>query len=206
MSLRSLCTSLLFAAASLVAQPLHADELADIEKLYHEGKVNDALALADATIAAQPRAAQVRFLKGVMLIEQKREDEALKVFTALTQDYPELADPYNNLAVLYAAKGQLPNALVALQNALRNEPEHRLARENLGDLYLMLAQQAWAAAQARSKGDDAEMVRKLRLAGEILPASAASAPTRVLKPRTSPTTPVGSPFRRSQGLDSISGR
>jgi len=199
MSLRSLWTMLVFAAACLATLPLRADELVDIEELYHDGKVNEALALADATIAAQPRAAQVRFLKGVMLIEQKREDEALQVFIALTQDYPELADPYNNLGVLYASKGHLQNALVALHSALRNEPEHRLAQENLGDLYLLLAQQAWAAAQARSKGDDAELVRKLRLASEILPVSV---PTRVLKPRSTPPTPVGSPFRRTQGLDS----
>lgn len=199
MSPRFPWTLLVLLAACLAAPPLRADELADIEKLYHDGKVSEALALADATLAEQPRAAQVRFLKGVMLIEQKRDDEALKVFTALTQDYPELADPYNNLAVLYASKGQLQNALVALQSALRNEPEHRLAQENLGDLYLVLAQRAWAAAQARSKGDDAELVRKLRLAKEILPAGS---PTPVLKPRSKPATPVGSPFRRSQGLDS----
>ena len=203
MSLRSLWIMLVLAAAGLAALPVRADELADIEKLYHDGKVAEALALADATISAQPRSAQVRFLKGMMLIEQQRVDEALPVFIALTQDYPELPDPFNNLGVLYASKGQWQNALGALQSALRNDPEHRLALENLGDLYLVLAQQSWAAAQARSKGDDAELARKLRLAGEILPAAT---PVRVLRPRTAPPVQLGSPFRRSQGLDSTGGR
>ena len=122
MPLRTFWTSLVLAAACLAAPPSRADEAADIEKLYHDGKVAEALAQADAAIAAQPRAANLRFLKGVMLIEQKRDDEALQVFAALTQDYPELPDPYNNLAVLYASRGQLHNALAALQNALRNDP------------------------------------------------------------------------------------
>lgn len=200
---RSLWTMLVFAAACLAAAPLRADELTDIEKLYHEGKVSEALLKADAAIAAQPRAAPVRFLKGVMLLEQKREDEAAQVFTALTQDYPELPDPYNNLAVIYASKGQLQNALAALQTALRNDPEHRVANDNLGDVHLLLAQQAWAKAQALSKGDDVAIARKLRLAQEILPAAA---PVRVLKPKAAPPPTAAPPLLRSQGLDSSAGR
>lgn len=203
MPLRSLWTLLVFAAACLAAPPLRADEATDIEKLYHDGKVAEALAQADAAIAAQPRAANLRFLKGVMLIEQKRDDEALQVFTALTQDYPELPDPYNNLAVLYASRGQLHSALNALQSALRNDPTHRAAQENLGDIYLVLAEQAWRAAQAESKGDDAGLVRKLRLAREILPDSE---PAPVLKPRRAPPPSSKSPLLRSQGLDSNSNR
>ena len=127
------------AAACLAALPLRADELLDIDKLYRAGDVQQALRKADEAIAAQPRAAQVRFLKGVMLADLKRNAQAIEVFAALTQDFPELPDPYNNLAVLYAAEGQLQNALVALQTALRNDPAHRAARENLGDVYLALA-------------------------------------------------------------------
>ncbi len=163
----------MLAAACLVWQPLRADELQDIEKLYRAGEVQQALRRADEAIAAQPRAAQMRFLKGVMLAELKRNAQAMEVFIALTQDYPELPDPYNNLAVLYAADGQLPNALAALQTALRNDPSHRAARENLGDVHLALAIQAWSAAQAGAKGDDAGLRRKLQLAREIqaLPAT-----------------------------------
>jgi len=167
MSLRSPWLPACVAAACQVAFALHANELQDIEKLYRAGEVQQALRKADEAIAAQPRDARVRFLKGVMLAEQKRPAQAIEVFTALTQDYPELPDPYNNLAVLYAAEGQLQNALTALQTALRNDPRHRAAQENLGDVYLALAVQAWTAAQAGSKGDDAGLRRKLKLAHEI---------------------------------------
>lgn len=204
MSLRSLWSLLVFVAACMAALSCRAGDVEDVDKLYRSGKVEEALAKADAAIAAEPRAAQMRFLKGVMLTESKREDEALQVFVALTQDYPELADPYNNLAVIYASKGQLQNALAALHGALRNDPKHRAARENLGDLYLVLAQQAWVEARAESKGDDAELARKLRLAQDILPGAAPPAPR---KPETAkPLPPTVSPLRRSQGLDSAAGR
>lgn len=197
MSLRSLWLVLVFVAACAAALPAHADEVDDVDKLYRSGKVEEALARADAVIATEPRAAQMRFLKGVMLTELKRQDEALQVFIALTQDYPELADPYNNLAVIYASKGQFSNALAALQSALRNDPKHRAARENLGDVYLALAQQAWGDARAQSKGDDAELARKLRLAQDILPGVAVPPPRR---PEVSkPLPPTVSPLRRSPG-------
>jgi Flp pilus assembly protein TadD len=167
MSTRTPWTALVLAAACLAAPVLRADEVKDIEKLYRTGDVQQALRKADEAIALQPRAAQIRFLKGVMLSDLKRNAQAIEIFTALTQDFPELPDPYNNLAVLYAAEGQLQNALVALQAALRNDPAHRAARENLGDVHLALAVQAWTAAQAGAKGDDAGLQRKLQLAREI---------------------------------------
>jgi tetratricopeptide (TPR) repeat protein len=167
MSIRSPWTALLVAVAMLATMPLRADELQDIDKMYRAGDVQQALRKADEAIAAQPRAAQIRFLKGVMLSDLKRHAEAIEVFAALTQDFPELPDPYNNLAVLYAGEGQLQNALTALQTALRNDPTHRAARENLGDVHLALAMQAWTAALVGSKGDDAGLQRKLKLAREI---------------------------------------
>jgi tetratricopeptide (TPR) repeat protein len=131
MSIRSLWNAMVLATACAASAPLHADEYADIERLYRAGDLQQALRRADAAIAEQPRAAQVRFLKGVMLADLQLDSQAIEVFTALTQDFPELPDPYNNLAVLYAADGQLHRALVALQTALRNDPNHRAAREKL---------------------------------------------------------------------------
>lgn len=178
MSTRASWTALVLAASCLGSAPLSADEVQDIEKLYRAGDVQQALRKADEAIAVQPRAAQVRFLKGVMLTDLKRNAQAIEVFTLLTQDFPELPDPYNNLAVLHAAEGQLHSALVALQAALRNDPAHRAARENLGDVYLALAVQAWAAAQAGVKGDDAGLRRKLQLAREIQALPLPPAPPR----------------------------
>jgi Flp pilus assembly protein TadD len=175
---RLLCGALYLAAVCLWPTAVLADDLQDIDQLFRTGDAEQALRQADAAIAKQPRAAQIRFLKGVMLTDLKREAEARQVFVALTEDFPELPDPYNNLAVLYAASGELQKALNALNQALRNDPTHRAARENLGDVHLALAIQAWSAAQASSSGDDAELRRKLRLAREIAPQPAIPAPAK----------------------------
>jgi Flp pilus assembly protein TadD len=174
MSFRLLCGTLCLAGLCLWPMQARADDLQDIERLYRSGDSQQALRRADDAIAKQPRAAQIRFLKGVMLAELKRQDEAVQVFVALTEDFPELPDPYNNLAVIYAGRGDLQGALYALNQALRNDPTHRAARENLGDVHLALAVQAWSAASATSKGNDAALQRKLRLAREIQPPAPAA--------------------------------
>ncbi|MEO7851593.1 MAG: tetratricopeptide repeat protein [Rubrivivax sp.] len=166
-------------ALGLLCPAAWADEVQDIERLLRSGQAEQALTQVDAAIAQQPRAAALRFLKGVVLSDLNRPGQAIEVFVLLTQDFPELPDPYNNLAVLYAAEGRLDLALTALQQALRNDPQHLAARENLGDVHLALAVQAWDAARAqgaaitpstRTPGnvDNAALLRKLRLARQIL--------------------------------------
>lgn len=169
MILRNLCLNFALCLLAVFAASAWADDTSDIEQLYRAGQVEQALQKADAVIATQPRAAPVRFLKGVMLSDLNRNEQAIDMFLALTQDFPELPDPYNNLAVLYAGQGQLEPALQALQSALRNDPKHLAARENLGDVYLALALQAWAAAELTAIPDNVELKRKLRLAREIMP-------------------------------------
>ncbi len=156
-----------------------ADATQDIERSLQSGQAEQALTQADAVIAANPRAAPARFLKGVILTDLGRTDQAIEVFVALTRDFPELPDPYNNLAVLYAAQGRLEPALAALQQALRNDPQHLAARENLGDVYLALAVQAWDMADTQARlADGAELKRKLRLARQIIAAPGTGAAKR----------------------------
>ena len=57
----------------------------------------------------------------------------------MSLEFPELPDPFNNLALLHARAQRLDEARVALETALRNDPGHRTARANLGQVYLMLA-------------------------------------------------------------------
>jgi tetratricopeptide (TPR) repeat protein len=156
----------------------------DIERLLQSGQAEKALAQVDAAVAQQPRAAALRFLKGVVLSDLNRPGQAMDVFVLLTQDFPELPDPYNNLAVLYAAEGRLELALAALQQALRNDPQHLAARANLGDVYLALALQAWDAARAQGAAippgtktpENAVLERKLRLARQIVAVPATATP------------------------------
>lgn len=167
--LRALKLVLLVLTLGVCVLPAHADELADIQRLQVMGDASAALQQADKALLAKPRDAQLRFVRGVLLVELKRDDEALEVFQRMNEDFPELPDPLNNIAVLHAAKGRLEPARVALDGALRNDPHHRAARENLADVYVRLAVQLWAELAA-SAPSNAGLTRKLRLARELLQA------------------------------------
>jgi len=75
-------------AGTTLAAP--ADDLREAQKLYGQGKVQPAMDKVEAFLRAQPRDPQGRFLKGLLLTEEKKVPEAIQVFTGLTEDYPEL--------------------------------------------------------------------------------------------------------------------
>ena len=123
-----------------------ADEFSDAERLLKQGQSSEALEKVDSYIAGRPKEARGRFLKGLILIEMGQPTEAMAVFSALSEDYPELPEPYNNLAVVYAQQKQYEKARTALEMAIRTDPGYALARENLGDVYARLASQAYDQA------------------------------------------------------------
>ena len=139
----ALLTGTLLLCASLGA---HADDIEDANKLFKQGHHSQAMDKIDAYLVNKPRDAQARFLKGLILTEQNKTAEAIKIFTALTEDYPELPEPYNNLAVLYAGQGQYDKAKQALEMAIRTHPSYATAHENLGDIYAKMASQAYDRA------------------------------------------------------------
>lgn len=118
----------------------------EISALMKAGQSDEALRRADARLKENPRDAQVRFMRGVILAEQGKTVEAALVFEALTQEFPELPEPYNNLAAIHAAQGRYDSALRLLQQALAAQPNYVTAYENLGDLYLSMAEQAYGKA------------------------------------------------------------
>nr|WP_198980224.1 tetratricopeptide repeat protein [Herbaspirillum sp. ASV7] len=136
----------LLAMSALPAGVAHASEMSDINKLMRTGQYAEALTRTDAILAKHPRDAQLRFTKGLILAEQNRSAEAIAVFAKLTEDFPDLPEPYNNLAVLYAADGQYDKARAALDMAMRTNPTYATALENLGDVYAKLASQAYDKA------------------------------------------------------------
>src|SRR5690349_881383 len=134
-----------------VAFAAPADDLREAQRLYTQGKQAPALEKVDAFLKAQPRDPQGRFLKGLILTEQKKTAEAIQVFTGLTEDFPELPEPYNNLAVLYASQGNYDKAKSALELAIHTHPSYATAHENLGDIYAQLASRAYDRAPQPDK-------------------------------------------------------
>jgi tetratricopeptide (TPR) repeat protein len=139
--------------AALFAAPAFADEMADVTKLVRAGQYAEALKRADAFLGKNPRDAQMRFLKGVILTEQNRSAEAISIFLKLTEDFPSLPEPHNNLAVLYAANGQYDKARASLDAAIRTNPTYATAYENLGDVHAKLASQAYDKALQLDSGN-----------------------------------------------------
>ena len=169
------------AAVLLAAAPAFADELEDATKLLKAGQPQQALERVNRALAAKPRDPQARFLKGLILTEQGNTKDAIDIFTRLTQDYPDLPEPYNNLAVIYASQGQYDKARVALEQSIRTHPSYATAYENLGDVYAKLASQAYGKA-LQFDSSNAGAQNKLSLVRELVGGSAKPAVVAVQKP------------------------
>ncbi len=181
-----------FVGAALCPATVQADDYQESSRLLKEGRPAEALDRVNAFLTEHPKDARARFLKGVVLTEQTRTDEAIKVFTELTQDYPELPEPYNNLAVLYASQGDYQKARKALETAIRTHPSYAVAHENLGDIYAMLASQAYDKALQLDSGNAAAR-KKLALIKELVPAKGVAAVARAEPDKSAARAPASKP-------------
>ena len=168
------CTWSAALTAALIITPARADNLTDINGLVRSGQYPEALTKVDAGLVQTPRDKQLRFLKGVILTEQSKPNEAIAVFTKLTEDFPELPEPYNNLAVLFAAGGQYDKARAALEMAIRTNPTYATAHENLGDVYAKLASQAYDKALQLDSGNTTAKSKLTMIRTLVGPATGAS--------------------------------
>lgn len=163
-----------------LAPSARADDASEINRLFSAGQASEAFAKLDALIAAKPRDPALRFQKGVLLAESHRGTEAASVFTQLTVDYPEIPEPYNNLAVLYAAQGDYDRARASLDAAIRAKPDYAVAHLNLGDVYAQLARASYTRAQQLDPSNTT-IAPKLAIIRELvkpLPTAATSAPRK----------------------------
>ena len=147
--------------------PARADDASDINAQFRAGQTAEAFAKLDQLLQARPKDAQLRFLKGVMLADSQRGAEATSTFLQLTVDYPDLPEPYNNLAVLYAAQGEYDKARAALEAALRAQPSYAVAHQNLGDVYVQLARRSYAQALQLDPSGSAALTPKLALLRQL---------------------------------------
>jgi len=148
------------------ARKAYAQSLLDARKLIAEKKYDDAITMLDKLNAERPREPQARFLKGVALGDQGKTDEALALYRDLAADFPELPEPHNNLAVLYAQKGEYDIARRELELAVAAAPTYAIAYENLGDVYARLAAAQYQKAGELSKANKTAPA-KLKLVREV---------------------------------------
>ena len=134
---------------SEAARKVYSKGLKDARGLINGKKYGEAIEILEKLSAERPREPQARFLKGVALADSGQTDPAIVVFTALLSDFPELPEVRNNLAVLYAQKGNYEGARDELVAALLAAPDYAIAYENLGDVYARLAGLNYEKAIAR---------------------------------------------------------
>ncbi len=185
------------AAAQTAAQN---SDLQDINRILKAGQSQQALDRVNVYLTSKPKDAVGRFIRGLAQAELGKTNDAITTFQSLTEDYPELPEPYNNLAVLYSSKGQFEKARVALELAIQTHPTYSTAHENLGDIYAKLASQAYDKALQLDKGNGT-VATKLNLVRDLFstnpkantaPRPVASAatltPASAVPPATRPTT------------------
>lgn len=177
--------ALAFGLAVGFAAPAFADNLPEVQRLIKQGQFPQALEKVDAYLSSKPKDAQGRFLKGLIYTEMNKPGEAVAVFTKLTEDYPELPEPYNNLAVLYAQQKQYDKARTALEMAIRTHPSYAIAYENLGDVYAKLASQAYDKALQLDSANSTTQ-NKLALIRDLI--STSTKPNA--KPQIASTAPI----------------
>lgn len=168
--------------ATLAAGPAVRDGTPEIDASIAAKNWNAALTQLDARIASNPRDAQAQFKRATVLAHLNRDDEAIKAFIALTQTYPELPEPYNNLAALYAKHGRYTEAREALETATKANPNYGLAYENLGDLYLRLAASAYQHSQALGQASGTSQQRLADIQKIVSPPAGAAPVKKVAAP------------------------
>ena len=160
-------------------------DLAEAARMIQDGQYAAARVKIDAALAADAKNPQARFLRGVVQADQDEPDQAVATFQALTEDFPELPEPYNNLAVIWAQRGQYEKARAALESAIASHPDYAIAHENLGDIYSRLAGAEYdraAALDKTNKSAQAKLVLVRQLYAVAPSSNAPKAVTPVPKP------------------------
>lgn len=121
---------------------------AKIEALINAGDIQEALVMIQtrqavlATNTAPGTDVQLMFQHARALALSGQPQAAKDIYLALTDRFPELIQPWNNLAVLYASEGDLVKAEEALQMALMGDPNNNHAKYNLIKIQQAIAQTA----------------------------------------------------------------
>ena len=174
-------------SATVVPQrtPGLTPELAEVARLIREGQFAPARVKLDSVLATDAKNPQARFLKGMVQTDEAETDAAIATFQALTEDYPELPEPYNNLAVTWAQRGEYDKARKALELALTTRPDYAIAHENLGDIYSRMASAEYDRAIALDKTNKSAQA-KLALVRELFAVAPSSTAPKPPEPKPAP--------------------
>ena len=158
----------------------------DVERLIKARKYQDAINLIGTQIQINPKNVQLRFVKARLQLEMRQWDAAKKTLTEITQQFPELPEPYNNLAALAANQGNWIEARDYLELALKLRPSYAIASANLGEIYIRLGAQAYTNAAKGAQLNPRQYTNRAKALLDILKPPKKSRP--VINNPNPPTT------------------
>ena len=177
---------------ALAAEPA----VTEAQQMLNDGQFDRALKRIELHLATSPQDAEARFTRGLILVKLNKTEDALKTFADLTRDYPQLPEPYNNLAVIYAQRGDYEKARDALEAALATHPSYGTAHENLGDIYSALAGAAYNRALLLDQTNQGVRA-KLNLIAQLDTQERVTAPA-VATGESAATVPAGTPLTEAE--------
>ena len=159
-----------------------------VEKLIKARKFEDAVTQINIDLKKTPRNVQLRFVKARLQIEMRQFDQAKKTLIEITQQFPELPEPYNNLAALAANQGKWIEARDYLELALKLRPTYAIASANLGEIYIRLGAQAYEDAGKNAQLNQRQYTNRAKALLDILKPPAKRPVSRTLTPTETPST------------------
>ncbi len=181
-SIRSMLAAAACAAALAASTPALADLVdpdapavllnnaqvpAVVDKLIGRADYQKALNLIAEGLKANPHSAQLRFQRCVVYERMGDRQKAKDGFERMIRTYPEIPEPYNNLAGIYSREGNLTRAEELLVKALALRPNFALAHMNLGNLYLAKAKNAYNSA-IKTGGNKEKLNANIRAIDKLL--------------------------------------
>tara|TARA_B100000787_G_C16157339_1_gene279619 strand:- start:376 stop:1287 length:912 start_codon:yes stop_codon:yes gene_type:complete len=141
---------LIFFTSTTFAQ----SEIDEVKILLKNGKYERASTLIFNALESNLNNPELLFYKGIIETNLGKNNQAIDTFRDLTERFPELPEPFNNLAVLYAEKGQYRLAKEILEQAIKTNPSYLTAHINLGDIFTKMASEAYNKALEIDKSNN----------------------------------------------------
>lgn len=159
----------------------------EVEKLIKARKFQDAVTQINTDLKKTPRNVQLRFVKARLQIEMRQFDQAKKTLIEITQQFPELPEPYNNLAAIAANQGQWIEARDYLELALKLRPSYAIASANLGEIYIRLGVQAYEDAAKNAQLNQRQYSNRAKALLDVLKPPAKRPMNRAVNPSSNTT-------------------
>ena len=118
--------------------------LARADIFTREGKTQEAIAMLDLIIKAEPNNASAVYQKAVALDKAGQTDQAIAAYKRATQIDANFAPAWFELGVASYNKGDYKDALVAYENVVRIQPDNYPAQSNLASTNRQLGRYAEA--------------------------------------------------------------